>query len=58
MPDQSRQRCPQVWPANNQIDEAVPLQKFSGLEPWRQILMGRFPDYAWPGESDHAFRLR
>jgi len=55
---QSRQRRAQILAANNQIDESVALQKFGGLEPGWQILMGRFPNHAGSGESDHAFRLR
>jgi hypothetical protein len=50
--------CSEVGPANNEVDEAVALQKLCGLKPWRQILVGRFPNNPRPGEPDHAFWLR
>ena len=42
---------------HDQIDQAVFLEKFRGLESFRQILVRRFLDHARAGEADHAFRL-
>src|ERR1700719_1734840 len=42
---------------HDQVEQSVILKKFRGLESWRQILMRGFPNDAWPGKSDHAFRL-
>ena len=46
--------CSEVGPANNEVDETVALQKFCGLKPWRQILVGRFSDNPRPGEPDQG----
>src|SRR5215469_11689629 len=58
MTHQSAKSCSEVGPANNEVDEAVALQKFCSLEPGGQILMGRFSNNPWSGEPNHAFWLR
>src|SRR2546423_14062231 len=42
---------------NDQVDEAVFLQKLGGLKSFRQLLMSGFFDHPRPGKTDHAFGL-
>ena len=58
MTHKASKSCSEVRPANDEVNEAVALQKFCSLEAWRQILVSRFSNNPWSGEPDHAFWLR
>ena len=47
----------QDFAVDDQIDQSVLLEKFGGLKTFRQILMGRFLDDAWPGKTNHRLRF-